>query len=295
VARLHKTRDRKSYFRRFEGQDSTEEIFYAVFDFLPGEDRYTWVDPNCTESELANSAVVLAQFHTAASSLKPSGKRVEPKILELLPVIADTLAACPGNSKHTAFDDYLMDNLELVRKNIADTRSILNEPEARQMAEIVIHCDFHPGNLKFQGEQVTGLFDFDWSKIDMRCFDVALALWYFCTSWDGPTDGQLQLDQVKVFLDAYQTCLLDHPGVGPLTPVEMRYLPAMINASNLYIFNWTIVDFYQKEVDPQEYLVFLRHHVNFTAWFETAANRERLVNTISSLNGNGSAGGVAAA
>ena len=36
-----------------------------------------------------------------------------------------------------------------------------------------MHCDYHPGNLKWVDEQGVGLFDFDWSKLDYRVFDIA--------------------------------------------------------------------------------------------------------------------------
>ena len=158
----------------------------------------------------------------------------------------------------------------------------MNEPAARRLPELVIHCDYHPGNLKFTDEQVTALFDFDWSKVDLRLFDVALALWYFCTSWQGPEDGRFRLDWASTFLHAYQG-YLEKPGAGPLSPDEVRYLPILINASNLYILNWTILDFYAKDVDPKEYLVFLKHSVNFTRWFEDAANRKALEALAASL------------
>jgi homoserine kinase type II len=170
----------------------------------------------------------------------------------------------------------LLANFDLLAENIRLTQARLEEPEARRLPEVVIHCDYHPGNLKFSGEQVSALFDFDWSKVDLRAFDLALALWYFCTSWQGAQDGHLRLNWVKIFLDAYQKHLRAHPGIGPLSPAEIDYLPILINAGNLYVLNWTILDYYAKDVDPQEYLVFLQHSLGFTRWFETPPNRAEL-------------------
>ena len=68
--------------------------------------------------------------------------------------------------------------------------------EYKDLIHMVIHCDFHPGNLKFQNNAITGLFDFDWSKVDVRCFDVALAIIYFCLYLSGfrfPLNGFLFL------------------------------------------------------------------------------------------------------
>lgn len=295
VARLYRTRDGDTFVRRFAGEGDREGIFFAIFDFLLGEDRYTWMGPRCSPEELRNSAVVLAQFHNAVSGFQPQGQRAEAKIFDLLPQIAAGVAACPARTKNTAFDACLLERGPAILRNIAATRAVLSEPEALALPQLVVHCDYHPGNLKFSGSQVTGLFDFDWSKVDARCFDVALALWYFCTTWDAPQDGapgcapsggpdgELRLGEIQAFLGAYQAALQDRPGAGPLSSLEGRYLPHLINASNLYVLNWTIADYYHKDVDPQEYLVYLRHGLNFMDWFEAAGHLDELIAILSPL------------
>jgi homoserine kinase type II len=276
VARVYPTRQGETYLRRsFEGSDR-EGAYYAIFDFLPGEDRYTWVAPHCSAAELSNSAVVLAQFHHATCGFKPAGKRVEPKILEMLPAINDRIAQTPRMDKHTTFDETLFGHLDLVQGSLEETSTALSEPACQEMPENVVHCDYHPGNLKFEGEAISGLFDFDWSKIDLRCFDVSLALWYFSTTWEAPRDGELRLGEVRAFIEAYQAYLRERPGLGPLSHVELSYLPTMIEAGNLYVLNWTLVDYYQKTVDTQEYLMYLQHHLASADWLSNPSNRERL-------------------
>jgi homoserine kinase type II len=276
VAHLHKTRQGKTYLHQFEGSDDQQGVFYAIFDYLPGDDRFTWVDPILSPAELSASAVILAQLHNALAHFQPDGQRLEPKIRELLPVIAQTWAECPAKSKGSIFDDYLLKNFALVQANIQATQAALSAPQVDSLPEIVIHCDFHPGNLKFSGEAVTGLFDFDWSKVDLRLFDLALALWYFCTSWQSADDGRLRLDWLRTILITYQDHLRRHPGMGPISALEASLLPVMVNASNLYVLNWTILDYYAKDVDPQEYLLFLAHSINFIRWYEQAPNRQAL-------------------
>jgi homoserine kinase type II len=276
IAHLHRTQDGRTYLYRLAGPDDQEGAFYAIFDFLPGEDRYTWVDPACTPEELANSAITLAQFHQAVDGFQPLGKRLEAKILDLLPLINQYLEACPEKTKHTEFDVYLMENLELFHREIRSTLAVLGEAQVSRLPQLMVHCDYHPGNLKFSQSQVSGLFDFDWSKIDLRSFDLGLAVWYFCASWKNPTNGELRLEDLATFLGAYQGYLSGQPGTRLLSPLEGHYLPYLINAGNLYVLNWTILDFYSKDVDPREYLIYLRHHVHFTRWFEAAGNLERL-------------------
>jgi homoserine kinase type II len=288
AARVIETREGATFVERKADQGS---IFYALFDFLAGEDRYTWVNPVCSDQEIANAATVLAQFHAAVFGFHPGGKRDEPGIVELLPIIAENVTRCAGQSKNTPFDAYFVKNLDPILENIAHTRRALPGPQDPALVQLVIHCDYHPGNLKFQGQEVTGLFDFDWSKIDARCFDVALALLYFFAAWEGERDGAFDLSGVGIFLRAYQNALAGVPGVGALNETEQSYLPAMIAASNLYVLSWTLVDFYSKDVSPDEYLVYLRHGVRTLRWLASQNNRERLKETINSASAPQKSGG----
>lgn len=281
VARIYHTKEGKTYLHRFEGTDDAAGVFYTIFEYLPGEDCFTWVDPILNEAQLCSSAALMAQFHFVVGGFTPLGRRNEPRILELLPVIAETWAACPSKSKGTIFDDRIREYLEPVKADIAATLAVLQEPAARSIPEMVIHCDYHPGNLKFSGDRVSGLFDFDWSKVDLRLFDLGLALWYFCTSWQGKEDGTLRLEWVHTFLRTYQETLAAHPGGVLLTREEARLLPVMVNAGNLYVLHWTVLDYFSKDVDPAVYLTFLDHSLHFFEWYRQL-NNSRALQTLAS-------------
>jgi len=276
VARVYSTRAGQTFLHLPAPAGGPTGAFYAIFDFLPGEDRYTWVGPRLPRPEMRNAGALLARFHSAASTFKPRGERAEPKIGDLVDVIEALWAECPSKSKQTVFDRFLAAHFELVRRSIAETRLALHKPAARLLPEVVIHSDFHPGNLKFEGHEITGLVDFDWSKVDLRAFDVGLAVWYFCASWEGAADGRLRVGEARVFLTAYQEALLASPGLAPLSVAEIGYLPHMINAGNIYVIYWTLRDYFGKDVDPEEYLVYLRHGVAFARWFSARGNREKL-------------------
>jgi homoserine kinase type II len=218
------------------------------------------------------------------------GRRAEPKILDLLRVIDTMWASSASRSKGTVFDRYLERHFGLVRKSIAGTIAALSEPAARSLPEVIIHCDYHPGNLKFEGEEITGLVDFDWSKFDLRAFDVALAVWYFCASWEHAADGHLRLGEANEFLRAYQRQLVGDPALSPLTPDEIHYLPPLIDAANIYVLYWTLRDYFGKDVDPEEYLIYLRHGVRFTQRSAVAARRGQLAAMLMSLERPGSEG-----
>lgn len=273
VARVHATRAGQTYLPLENDEGAVR--FYAVFDFLPGEDRYTWVGPRCTHGEIRQAGAVLAEFHRVASSLIPEGQRQEPKILELLGVIERAWLEAPANSRGTVFDRELAANLEPMRCSIERTRARLAKAAPR-LPECFIHCDYHPGNLRFQGADICGVVDFDWSKRDLRAFDVALALWYFCVSWEGRADGRLRLQEASTFLRGYQAHLRSHAGLPPLGPAEIRALPDLMSAANIYVLYWALRDYFAKDVDPNEYLVYLRHSIAFERWFVSKANQESL-------------------
>ena len=283
VAQVYRTRDGKTYVEKPGGEAGDEPVYFAIFDYLSGDDRYTWVDPKCNEVEIIRSAEILAQFHSAVSDYIPTGRRAEPEILALLPTIPQIAGKCHLLSKHTLFDTYLVDNLPLIEEEVAQTISSLGHI-SQEIPRVIIHCDYHPGNLKFDGEEVVGLFDFDWSKVDYRCFDFGLAAFYIFTDWEESSDGRLRLEPFGVFLEAYQDECAKHHCIPPLTGEELRLLPAMIRAGNLYILNWTILDYYGKEVDPEEYHQYLKHGIETIKWLKIGENARKLANKINQYN-----------
>jgi homoserine kinase type II len=283
VARAHPTRSGATFLRWPAQRAEPQSAFYAVFDYLPGEDRYTWVGPRCTPTETRNAGALLARLHAAAVGLETRGRRAEPKIRQLLDVIETTWNEGLSHPKTTAFDDLMAASDSLVRGSIAGVRRALDEAGIDLLPEVVgIHCDYHPGNLRFEGEAISGLVDFDWAKLDLRLFDVGLAVWYFCVSWENP-DGELRLEDTLTFVAAYQEELLSGSSLVPLSPAEIRLLPAMISAGNIYVINWTMRDYFGKDVDPVEYLVYLKHHVASARWFTDPANQEALAVRLAGL------------
>ncbi len=279
TARLVRARDGRTYVF-----DEREGRFYALFEFLPGEDRYTWDAPSCSDRELCNAATAFARFHQAVAGFVPEGRREEPGIQELLPRIAQSLKRRAGQAGGTAFDRYFLQNLAAICTALEQTVSELDRRGCGRGVRQVIHCDYHPGNLKFENDEVTGLFDFDWSKIDLRAFDVALALVYFCAEWEGESDGEVRLDKVRAFLKRYQEVLGAGAGgnlaPGPLSELELECLPALMAAANLYVLNWAVEDFYSQGTDPGEYLRYLQHSVRLMRWLEDAENQKRLKETV---------------
>lgn len=272
VARPHPTRDGHTVLER-------GGAYYAIFDYLPGEDRYTWVGPRCSSSELRAAGRLLAQFHSDVATFRAPGRRAEPRTLRLLTVIGRAWERARRRPPTDAYLAYAHEHAGDVRASLAKTSDVLRRVAA-DLPKVIIHSDFHPGNLKFEGATISGLVDFDWAKTDVRLFDVALAVWYFCASWEGRADGRLRLPEVGAFLGAYQQRLAEPADLPPLSHTELEVFPEMINAGSLYVLYWGLSDYLSKPVDPAEYLIYLRHSVATSRWLSRPKNRRRLMQVV---------------
>ncbi len=247
---------------------SSSTSMFAVYEFLKGEDKYTWDNPDLNDEEYVNSAEVLAIFHNAVRDFNPKGlARHEAKILDFVPTLPATFKKYAKEDRNTKFHKYYLENIdniiEVIQKNNID------EEDVKKMPLNAVHCDFHPGNLKYENNKVVGIFDFDWSKIDLRLFEICLSLLYFCSYWDPEHDGELRLDKCAIFLKSYQDTLKKLDGLKPLNDVEFKNLPKMMALTNIYLINWEATDYYAKlDLNDYEYLAYLKHNVRLIQWIE---------------------------
>jgi homoserine kinase type II len=83
-----------------------------------------------------------------------------------------------------------------------------------------VHADLFRDNALFDGEQLTGVFDFYFAGCDALLFDIAVCLNDWCV--DGCTSRQHD-GRADAFLSGYES-------VRMLTPPERALLPAMRRA-----------------------------------------------------------------
>ena len=90
-----------------------------------------------------------------------------------------------------------------------------------------VHADLFRDNVMFEGERLTGFFDFYFAGCDTFVFDLAVCL----NDWaiDLPT-GIHHAERANAMLQAYEA-------VRPLTPPERELLPDMLRAGALRF--WT--------------------------------------------------------
>ncbi|MBP6321207.1 MAG: homoserine kinase [Giesbergeria sp.] len=86
-----------------------------------------------------------------------------------------------------------------------------------------VHADLFRDNVMFDGEQLTGFFDFYFAGVDTFLFDLAVCLNDWCIDWETGAHDAARFDAM---LAAYQS-------VRPLSAAERSLLPAMARAGAL--------------------------------------------------------------
>lgn len=255
------------------------ENFWALFNFLAGEDKYAWTRTDLSDEEVSSSAATLARLHHHGADFTTPARanRTQPPIMRFLPVLKQNFASF-AETRHKSRSAALFKEHARRIQSIIDI-GLKAQPGYAGLLKIPIHCDYHPGNLKFENGKAVGLFDFDWSKVDYRVFDVALALFYFTAQWRGKGAGRLRLDPFRLFLDVYQETSTRSERVGPMMQPELRALVPMIAYANLYVLNWSIADYSKKtDADDKEHYTYIRHGIRVMEWIED--NESTLIEVI---------------
>ena len=97
-----------------------------------------------------------------------------------------------------------------------------------------VHADLFRDNVMFQGEKLTGFFDFYFAGHDTWLFDLSVCMNDWCIDLNS---GEHAPDRALAMLNAYQE-------VRPLRPAERQLLPAMLRAGALRFWISRLWDFY---------------------------------------------------
>jgi homoserine kinase type II len=97
-----------------------------------------------------------------------------------------------------------------------------------------VHADLFRNNVMFDGERLTGFFDFYFAGCDTWLFDVAVTVNDWCIDLD---TGVLDTARVRAMLDAYHA-------VRPFTKAEQTAWQPMLRAGALRFWLSRLYDFY---------------------------------------------------
>lgn len=125
-----------------------------------------------------------------------------------------------------------------------------------------IHADLFRNNVMFDGERLTGFFDFYFAGCDTWLFDLAVTVNDWCID---PVTGTLDAHRVRALVDAYAR-------VRPFTVAEAAHWQPMLRAAALRFWLSRLYDFYQPRDaemltphDPGHFERILRHHLHHHA------------------------------
>ncbi len=275
AARVTPKKDGGTYVREqrlVKGRDVIR--YWAVFEYLRGVVRYTFIDTHLSEDELKDSAVTLARLHQAGRDFvsPPGADRAKKKIMDFLQTIREAYSQFAAAAGRTRFDRWFLEH----RPEILDKidRSILPEADLERMPELPIHGDYHQGNLTYEGSRVAGVFDFDWTKVDLRLFDLAQSLLYFCARWEGEKAGTLDLAKFSLFLESYNDGCRGIEFPGPLSELEQSCMPLMMGAATQFVLHVIIQSFYDTEdADVDDWLMAVGQYIRIMRWLEEEDDR----------------------
>lgn len=124
--------------------------------------------------------------------------------------------------------------LALLQNELAYQNQIAASAAYAALPRGPVHADLFRDNVMFEGETLTGCFDFYFAGVDTWMFDLGVCL----NDWAiNHADGSHEPVRAKALLDAYQA-------VRPLTDGERALLPAMTRAAALRFWISRLWDFY---------------------------------------------------
>lgn len=153
---------------------SGRKLDAALFSFIPGEIR-----PYPTEPELELMGEALSEIHLSLQDFKTTHTkkyfRLQHETLRLANRIGRRLRGewfYPKVTTKEALQALWRRDREYF---LGLDRRLGKELRATQ----IIHGDFHPGNLKFSGDKISGIFDFDNLQHAPKILDLAICLSQF--------------------------------------------------------------------------------------------------------------------
>ncbi len=218
---------------RWLNEDGT---IYELYPLVEGEQHR----PGDLQ-QIAAAGALLARLHEVTGEFEPVGHKPWPRFFrptDRLPEIEEArelLAAGADTGKLSGEEaerilDYLETQARAVNKRVPDERYW-------ELPQVVVHGDYHQGNMKFAGAEVVGLFDFDWVSRQSRLVDIADGLMFLGSARPQPIDPadiyaltqsfEFRLARMRAFLCPY---LAQHE----LTTEEWACLCDLMRARWLY-------------------------------------------------------------
>jgi Ser/Thr protein kinase RdoA (MazF antagonist) len=207
-----------------------ENAIYELQAYMPGQ-RFVSDGPH-EEARLAAAGRTLGLLHQASFKY-PSGEHVWPQDRSMRFLARAYLARIAGAGQDRRTPRRMASELRqlagLVAKWVAIAEA--NLLAHRNLPWLMVHGDYQPRNLGFEGDHVVAIYDFDAIHRDWRLAELAYALLTFSgLCWEEQTpvaaeiaaanpplvERGLDLDRARIFLEAYGSVAPAAPGEAEL-------------------------------------------------------------------------------
>jgi Ser/Thr protein kinase RdoA (MazF antagonist) len=195
---------------------------YQLYPYISGRD---FVCKN--SSDVLQGGAFLGKLHLAVKDFVPKNERILPRYDDpsvILDVIYKTVAqnTFEITKEEKGVLDYVIRQAIFIKKKMPDLKYNL-------LPKLVIHGDYHPANVKYEKEEICGLFDFDWISRQPRIRDVADGIIFFSSKRKENIRGNdifsltsgyvMDMERARIFIKAYEKNVNI-----PLTSEENQYL-----------------------------------------------------------------------
>jgi len=173
------------------GSDTPLRI--ALLHWLPGQ--HTNRD-NLSHTHAAGRT--LGELHGALAQIDPADEPVLPPwgaLYQIHPLVTDPLAI----TKSLPLDENQRRRLERTFIEVLEVKPHLYATLPLQ----IVHADYLCCNVLIEGEQVSGVIDFEFATVDLRFMDFIAGLDHFAFPWKAP-----RWDFVEAFITGYNQSVL---------------------------------------------------------------------------------------
>jgi Ser/Thr protein kinase RdoA (MazF antagonist) len=156
---------------------------------------------------------------------------------------------------------------DLVRGAVAavnDARSV-NHPWVQET--LLVHGDFHPGNLLFRQDLLCAILDFEYAHMECAAYDLGYAALFFATRWGNETpgvndqvDGTLDMTLLEPLLEGYtEQWAQNHCLAGgqdrPSIPQALEIIRPYMRIAGYLVIYWLLKKYVEQ---PDERLLLRR-------------------------------------
>ncbi len=182
---------------------SESEGHFSLYEFVESDPPFDWTGHGWSDFHAEEAGKALADFHEAGFSVL---KDLTNEQRASLSADDGTLAALKANRDFGSWD-CLSTEFKVILEKVAE-RALKEAESVSEQRGILIHGDFHPGNVLFLKGQIVAVLDLDYCRIGRRSFDIAYAMVAFGLD---NSCGRFEQSRSEKFLASYHEMALSLP------------------------------------------------------------------------------------